>query len=177
MRTLVLYGPPAAGKDTITTALAALDNRYRLYERLKVGGGRTEGYRIVDRQCVEQLRRDGQLLWENYRYGALYAVERDSLLRMLPECIPVVHLGQPEAIDAIRAALPESQWTCVHLWCPREVAAERLAKRGTGDVDERLRAWDETAPLARADLFIDTATTSAAHAARAIHQVALAGSA
>lgn len=171
MRALFLYGPPAAGKDTVTAALANLDTRYRLYERLKVGDGRTEGYRVVDQWRVEQLRQDGLLLWENYRYGALYAVERNSLMRMLPACIPVVHLGQPEAIDAINAGLPGLQWTSVYLWCPRAVAAQRLATRGTGDMDERLNAWDETVPLTRADLVVNTAATSAAHAARAIHQV------
>jgi predicted PilT family ATPase len=34
---ILLYGPPAAGKDTITTALAALDARYAPFRRLKVG--------------------------------------------------------------------------------------------------------------------------------------------
>lgn len=173
MRALILYGPPAAGKDTITVALAALDKRYRLYERLKVGAGRTVGYRMVDQGFIDQLRSSGDLLWENYRYGAHYAVERDSLVKLLTDCIPVVHLGQPEAIETIRDALPGVQWTTVYLWCPRTVAAERLAKRGAGDIDERLRAWDETAPLIHADLFINTATAPAARAARMIHDMAV----
>ena len=32
---VILYGPPAAGKDTITGELLALDPRYRQFSRLK----------------------------------------------------------------------------------------------------------------------------------------------
>jgi len=34
---VLLYGPPAAGKDTVSAALIAVDARYVLFERLKVG--------------------------------------------------------------------------------------------------------------------------------------------
>lgn len=47
MPAVMLYGPPAAGKDTVTEALIRLDRSYRLYQRLKVGAGRTDGYRMT----------------------------------------------------------------------------------------------------------------------------------
>ncbi|MGK5554002.1 hypothetical protein ACSNOI_20525 [Actinomadura kijaniata] len=40
---IVLYGPPASGKDTITAASSALDDRYVYFHKLKVGAGRSAG--------------------------------------------------------------------------------------------------------------------------------------
>lgn len=168
MRAVLLYGPPAGGKDTITATLAVMDERYVLYERLKVGGRRTDGYRIVDAGYLATLRRDGRLLWENSRYGAVYAVERTSLVDLLADSIPVIHVGQPEGIDAITAALPYVQWFRVYLWCPRDIAAERLSARSLDDLDERLQAWDATPSLVSADLTFNTAVVSTTHVASAI---------
>jgi hypothetical protein len=47
MPAVILYGPPAAGKGTVTKALTRLDNSYWLYQSLKVGPGRTAGYRMA----------------------------------------------------------------------------------------------------------------------------------
>ncbi len=87
---------------------------------------------------------------------------------MLTVCIPVVHLGQVEAVKAVTGAL-STRWVTVWLWCPRDVAAGRIAARGTGDAMARLRAWDETEPLPRADISVNTAEVSPAYAAGAIH--------
>jgi guanylate kinase len=60
-------------------------------------------------------------------------------------------LGQVEAVKAVAGALP-TQWVTACLWCPRDVAAMRIAQRGTGDAGARLRAWDETETLPEADI-------------------------
>ncbi|MEU9509155.1 hypothetical protein AB0D32_23075 [Micromonospora sp. NPDC048170] len=104
-------------------------------------------------------------MWENQRYGSVYVVDAHGLHRQLHDGIPVVHLGQAEAVEAVRNAFPHVQWTVVALTCPRDVAQRRIAQRRTGDTVERLRAWDETEPLALADLTIDTSKVSADMAA------------
>lgn len=38
---VILYGPPGAGKDTVTAELVQQDPSYALFERLKAGPGRT----------------------------------------------------------------------------------------------------------------------------------------
>lgn len=40
---LLLYGPPAAGKDTVTAALPEIDARYVAFRRLKIGNGESAG--------------------------------------------------------------------------------------------------------------------------------------
>jgi guanylate kinase len=169
---VILYGPPAAGKDTITAALHALDSRYTLFPRIKVGGGKQTGYRMVGESALDEMRARGDVLWENHRYGAVYVVDRPGLDDHLATQVPVVHLGQVEAIDAIITATPDTRWLVVSLWCPRDVATQRISARGDTDPAARLRAWDETQPLPSADLTIDTAAVLAEPAAREIHRLA-----
>lgn len=170
MRGVILYGPPASGKDTITSALRRLDSRYALFPRLKAGKGRVSGYRMTTLDEIERLRAKGEVLWENHRYGATYAVDRDALLAHLRRHIGVIHLGQPEAVEAIVKAIDAVEWLVVYLHCPRDIAAQRIEARGTGDVEARLRAWDETLPMPGADLGIDTAKNDADTAARIVHE-------
>lgn len=169
MPAVILYGAPGAGKDTVTEALTGLDPDYRIYRRLKVGAGRTAGYRMTTLSHVDALRGAGDVLWVNRRYGALYVVDRPSLAEMSRVCNPVLHLGQTEAVGAITAAIPALQWVVVWLWCPRGIAVERIAERGTGDITDRLQAWEETKPLPEADLSINTAEVCPVDAAARIH--------
>ncbi|MGB6164400.1 MAG: kinase [Pseudonocardiaceae bacterium] len=171
MPAVILYGPPTAGKDTVTKALTRLDENYRFYRRLKVGAGRTAGYRMTTSSHVAALRSAGSVVCETRRYDALYVVDRESLTNMLEVCIPVLHMGQVGAVKAVTTTLPPAiQWVTVWLWCPRDVATARITGRGTGDTAARLRAWDETAPLPEADISINTADVHPADAAATIHR-------
>lgn len=126
---------------------------------------------------VDALQRAGSVVWENRWYGGLYVVDRTSLTKMLAVCIPVLHLGQVEAVNAVTGGLA-TQWVTAWLWCPRDVAVRRIAERGTGDAAARLRAWDETEPMPGADVSVNTAEFHPADAAAAIHsrvQVLLSG--
>lgn len=144
---VILYGPPASGKDTVTAALIALDPRFALFSRLKCGDGRTAGYRVVDRGTLDALVLADDIVWSNEQYGATYAVDRPELVNQLRQGTPVVHLGQVAAVDAVVAATPETSWLVVGLWCPRDVATDRLERRGSGDALRRLAVWDSTPPL------------------------------
>jgi len=171
MNGVILYGPPAAGKDTITESLTALDVRYQMMPRVKVGGGRTAGYRILTAEALDELRAAGHVIWEINRYHATYALDRRAVVAALDDgrTVPVVHLGQVPAIEALIRATTPARWLVVYLWCPREVAAQRISARATGDDVARLVAWDETDPLPDADLIINTADVDASEAARMIH--------
>ncbi|MGH3863833.1 hypothetical protein [Actinokineospora sp.] len=118
---------------------------------------------------VDTLRTNGDIIWENRRYRALYVVDRQHLLTMVKESIPVLHLGQDMAVQATIQAV-RTRWTVVELWCPRDIAESRIVARSTGDVEERLTAWDQTERLAAADLRIDTSQVEPELAARLIDE-------
>jgi len=143
-RGVILYGPPASGKDTVTNALVQLDPTFRHYTRLKVGGGRTAGYEMVAASVLDDLRERGELLYENARYGNRYAVDRPRLQALCDGgAIPIVHLGQVVGVHALAASFP-ARWLSVLLWCSRETSEARAFQRGSGDLTRRLDAWEET---------------------------------
>jgi guanylate kinase len=141
---VILYGPPAAGKDTITAALTALDGRYVHFDRLKVGANAGAPYRAASADDLDRLQAEGLILYANERYGNVYAIDRPRLDDITTAGrVPVVHLGQVAGIHALHAEYP-ARWLTVLLWCPREVTATRARQRGSTDVAERLTVWDET---------------------------------
>jgi guanylate kinase len=172
-RAVVLYGPPASGKSTITKQLETIDSRYRLFRRLKAGGGRMAEYRITTHAHIKDLQPAGEIVWANERYGSVYAIDRPQLRRMIEEgYIPVLHVGQRGAIASVASAMPDMQVTTVSLTCPREIALQRLASRETGDTSDRLAAYDATEQFIEADLIIDTSSIGPVEAADMIaHKV------
>lgn len=171
---VILYGPPAAGKDTITAALVGLDACFQLFERIKSGPGRTTGYRMKTDSDIAELRAAGEIIWENARYGATYVIDRPTLREMIRTGVtPVVHAGQPEVVDAVLAATPGNRWTVVALTNSRDTAYARIVQRATGDTGERMAAWDATPHLPGADLSIDTDEVPPDRAAALIRSLVL----
>jgi guanylate kinase len=171
MRGIVLYGPPAAGKTTITTQLHKLDPAYTLFKRLKVGSGRSSDYRMMTASNRRELHASGDVVWENERYGNVYLIDRTGLRDALDDnAVPIVHVGQPGAIAAIQTATPNAQWLVVELWCARTEAAKRLTRRSRADAATRLSVWDQTPRLHAANLRIATDAMSAKDAAITIHR-------
>ncbi|MFE5806447.1 guanylate kinase [Streptomyces sp. NPDC056491] len=140
---VVLFGPPTAGKDTVSAALTGLDGRYGQLPKIKVGSGRTTGYRMADSEELDALRAAGRVVLETRRYGNTYAIDRDDLDTMAGAGrIPLVHIGSVEHLRTFTAAVREP-WLSVLLWVPRHVCEKRSRGRGDRDTEDRLAAWDE----------------------------------
>jgi len=140
---VILYGPPASGKDTITHELNRTDSRYAPFQRMKIGSGNTNGYRLANPERLANLHANDQVLYENQRYGNTYAVDRPHLDEMLQAGqTPIIHLGQLAGVRAVTQY--PARWLTVLLWCSRQTTAERAVARGLADIDARLAAWDET---------------------------------
>ncbi|MGW5658255.1 phosphotransferase-like protein [Streptomyces humi] len=173
---VLLYGPPAAGKDTVSRALTRLDSRYAQFERLKAGSGKRDGYRMGTAEQLLALEAAGDVVYANRRYGNVYAIDRPGLAAAFAAGVPVVHLGQ---VDGIRAVISgySAVWSTVLLWCPKEVTAHRSGARGDRNTAARLAAWEATREDLDArpdmvwDLTVDTAVTSPEESARLIDQL------
>ncbi|MGA5207941.1 phosphotransferase-like protein [Streptomyces variegatus] len=173
---VVLYGPPAAGKDTVTMALAELSPRYAQFARLKVGAGKSAGYRMGTAEQLRELEAAGGVVYANSRYGNTYVIDAPGLDDAFAAGVPVVHLGQVDGIQALVDGYP-ADWSLVLLWCPRGVTAERSAGRGDSDTAARLAAWEATRedldahPSMVWDLTVDTTASAPEDAARLIDQL------
>lgn len=160
---VLLYGAPGTGKDATTAALTALDPRVRHCRRIKIGTGRQHTYRTVTPEQLDEMRlTPGAILYENQQYGGVYVADRAELERMeAADLTPVLHLGQPEGVRALRAAGTVTQWVAVELACDRDIAVTRIEQRSTGDTERRLAVLDTTPHLPDADLTLDTGKLSA----------------
>jgi guanylate kinase len=172
---IMLYGPPASGKDTITRELEALGSDYVHFPRLKAGGDRVSGYRLTTESALHVMRAEGDILYSNARYGATYVIDRPYLDRIVEHGeVPILHLGQVAGIKAVARSYPAAHWLVVGLWCSRDEAGRRLATRSDSRAPERLTVWDATlAELRSADpglftLQLNTGQITAARAARII---------
>lgn len=171
---VVLYGPPAVGKDTVTSYLVKL-GPFSHFERLKCGPGRTTGYRMIEEaELVDVVTKPGEVIWRDDRYGATYLVDRSHVEALVAAgLVPVLHLGRPDAVNAVARALPSLRWVVVDLYAPRDVVLKRVIERGTGDTSARLRAYDSTPRLDTALLSIDTSAVDASTAATEIADAVL----
>ncbi|MFJ9478846.1 guanylate kinase [Streptomyces mirabilis] len=173
---VVLYGPPAAGKDTVTRALTQLNCRYAQFERLKVGSGKRGGYRMGTAEQLLALETARDIVYANRRYGNTYAIDRPGLDSAFEAGVPVVHLGQVDGIQALADGYA-ADWSLVLLWCPREVTTRRSEGRGDRDTAARLAAWEATREDLDMhagmvwDLAVDTSVTSPEESARLIDQL------
>ncbi|MFF9425601.1 guanylate kinase [Streptomyces sp. NPDC014746] len=173
---VILYGPPAAGKDTVTAALTELNAKYAQFARLKVGTGKAAGYRMGTTEQLHELEAAGDVVYANARYGNTYAIDRPGVDAAFAAGVPVVHLGQVNGIRALVDGYP-ADWSVVLLWCPREVTEQRSAGRGDSDTEARLAAWDatredlDTHPGTAWDLTVDTTASAPQDAARLIDQL------
>lgn len=144
-RGVILFGPPASGKDTITAELTRHDDRFALLTKLKAGTGRAAGYRLISHEDLTALRVAGRLVVETHRYGNRYAIDRSDLNTLTQAGrIPIVHMGNTADLQQLRSTVP-LKWTTVLLWIPREVCAERSRQRGDSNRSARLEAWEEMA--------------------------------
>lgn len=169
---VILYGPPASGKDTITRALTQLDSRYALFQRLKVGTGKSDGYRMGSTQELADLDAAGQVLYSNSRYGNTYVVDKPGLDKMFTAgLVPVLHLGQIAGVRAVIDTYP-ARWTTVLLWCTKEETKVRSVGRGDADTEARLTAWQATQDDvdAHPDQVWDLTVTTGAHSPEAAAQ-------
>ncbi|GAA2264530.1 hypothetical protein GCM10010232_65820 [Streptomyces amakusaensis] len=173
---VILYGPPAAGKDTVTAALTELNSKYGQFARLKVGSGKSFGYRMGTAEQLVELEAAGDVVYANSRYGNTYVIDAPGLDAAFATGVPVVHLGQVDGIRALVDGYP-ADWSVVLLWCSRAETERRSAGRGDRDTAARLVAWDATRedldahPDVAWDLTVDTAASAPQDAARLIDEL------
>ncbi|RBQ21366.1 guanylate kinase [Spongiactinospora rosea] len=172
---IILCGPPASGKSTITRALHDLDPRFVPVRNLVVGPHPADDHDQVTDEQVERLRRAGRIISDIRREGGRYAIDRHPIEHMTQAgLVPVIHVcGRPD----VRRLSALGEWVRVLLWAPREVCHERLRRRdgcgtggpvGTSAGPDVLDALQATADDPLFHLRIATDETSPDRAAREI---------
>lgn len=138
-KVVILCGPPASGKDTITTALKGLGD----YEKVRLhrtGPRPKEGYIHVDDEQFEILKRENHFIEHHTTYGRQYGVSIGELLiTSIKHKYSVIHLGSPKQALEIKKNLPQDIVKIIYLWNTRTELQERLHLRYQDNADEILR--------------------------------------
>lgn len=135
-RGVVLFGPPASGKDTVTDALNQMDPQFVPFRKLKVGEGNWRGYRRTTSDELNRLASAGRLISVVRRYGNTYAVDSDELNALESRnLVPLIHTTD---LTELAVLTQRPGWRSVLLWTPLRTARTRLLARSHSDVGERL---------------------------------------
>jgi guanylate kinase len=147
---LLLYGPPASGKTSITRLLHELDSTVTLFPTYKIGNGSCEDYRFTTEAHYLSLKQAKQIVFANRRYNNKYFVDLPTLTKLQAADKKVVlHIGGVSKMSflRLRKALPE-KWLFVELQNSLEVCKKRTVRRGDEDVAKRLATWERMAQFA-----------------------------
>ncbi|MFL5846099.1 MAG: AAA family ATPase [Solirubrobacteraceae bacterium] len=161
MRSLLLTGPPGAGKTATLTALMG---------RLEADDVRYAAVEVEALALVHPWPDDDAAL------DHLGFVADSFARRGYPLLLASATITDPDYLTRVRAALPEGDLLFVCLMAPPEVLRARLVAREPPDwvgLPGLLRASDELAEsmvsLPGLDLVLETATQPVEHIVEAIH--------
>ncbi|MGH3568096.1 MAG: hypothetical protein ACRDRH_19120 [Pseudonocardia sp.] len=175
LEALILYGPPASGKDTISQLVSRLDPRYVLFRKIKSGAGSTGTYRVISEGRLATMRAAGRVQQESRRYGNTYVVDKDQLDYFASAGRrPMLHMGDLPGVVQLKSYGRPARWQTVLLWAPPDVTHARLAGRRDTNVRARMEVWIQTveellsSPEALFDFIVNTGDVSALDAAQAI---------
>ncbi len=146
---ILLSGPPASGKDSLTEALHGIDPKFVHFRKHRAGSGGQPGAAYID-ISVSQFERMAQqnrfAQWHD-RYGRYYGVAVEELDRTLSTAkIPIIHVGKYQNLLALRQHPLLRPALSILLLCSRAAAGVRLENRHAGqlgEVEARLAAFDQ----------------------------------
>lgn len=149
---LVLAGPPAVGKDTLTLKLEKLYSKFILFDKLKTGGGRRKTYRRISSEEFTRMSAAGSMVSEVRQHGSCYGVDREHLQALInADFVPVIHTAHESEWKALSA---HDGFVGIILWAAPDVAHKRLLDRdgkNSATMAERLELWKYWTELRRND--------------------------
>ncbi len=140
---VLLYGPPASGKDTITQLLQNRNNIFFHFKKHKVYPGDQQiqtknqlSYFHISMNRFLNMIANGEFLQFHWRYKSFYGVSKvlmdDSLSNGK---IPIVHVGKIYDLLELTDVL-EAKLIIILVWETLDVISKRLKFRHKGDNDE-----------------------------------------
>jgi len=142
---LLLSGPPASGKDTVSHELINRNNRFVLFKKHRAGGETNSGYIDISTAQFKEMEAQNKFIQSHLRYGRLYGVSRDGIEKTLAYGkIPIIHTGRIENLVKLKDVFGQ-KCIAIHLWEHRDILAERIRKRHNNaeEISARITALDE----------------------------------
>jgi guanylate kinase len=175
-RGILIAGPPASGKRTLTFALTSMRRSYAPFRALSAALHPTIAAERSTERHLDELKAWAQVFHEFTEDGMRYVFDHGRLNKLREHGrIPVATVCDTAGMLAFEREADD--WLPILLWCPREVAEQRepaLAQPA------RRRRWDRslhrlTRHLARFALVIRSDRWDAIGTAQLVHIAAQSG--
>lgn len=180
-RAILISGPPASGKDTLTRALGCIDPAYRMANKHKDSRAGSTHHIIVTPAAFDAMLEQGAFLQWHERYGRRYGLACRTVEDILAEGgFPIIHTGRLANLRMLQSVMPDA--VSVLLQAPLNVLTGRLSQRHAGNAVEiaaRLDAAETEIAETRDctddfDIVFHNDGDDGDAAARALHQAILA---
>ena len=145
---ILLSGTPASGKDTITTELNKIDNRFVHFKKHKIasGGKLDDTYYLISKDEFDNMAESNQFVQYHYRYDRGYGVSVNELNRLKKlNKIPIIHVGKYENIIKFKE-FGIRNILSILIYADRGTTKKRLELRHNenySEIEKRLTAYDE----------------------------------
>ena len=145
---ILLSGTPASGKDTITTELNKIDNRFVHFKKHKIasGGKLDDTYYLISKDEFDNMAESNQFVQYHYRYDRGYGVSVNELNRLKKlNKIPIIHVGKYENIIKFKE-FGIKKILSILIYADRGTTKKRLELRHSenySEIEKRLTAYDE----------------------------------
>jgi guanylate kinase len=145
---ILLSGTPASGKDTITSEMIKIDNKFTHFKKHKIatGGKMDDTYFLVPKDTFDEMAENNKFVQYHYRYDRGYGVSYEELVNNKNMGkIPIIHVGKYENIAKFREYGLKNILSIL-IYTNRDTTLNRLQTRHKDNADEiqnRINAYDE----------------------------------
>ncbi len=157
---ILLCGPPASGKDSITEAICKIDEGFYHFKKHRAINGKTymhrNNYIDITKDEFKKMIENDEFIQYHERYNRYYGISKKAMADGISKNLNmIIHTGRIENLQELKKKINENTISIL-LWAPMDILRQRLVKRHHNNENEISRrliaAQEEFIDLTKIDL-------------------------